>query len=69
MSGGTRKYIECTRCILDSNDDPNLVLDSEGICNHCRNYEAQAKLYLKTGTEAEQLMDSTIKKDKGLWQE
>lgn len=64
MSGGTRKYIECTRCILDSNDDPNLVLDSEGICNHCRNYEAQAKLYLKTGTEAEQLMDSTIKKIK-----
>lgn len=62
MSGGTRKYIECTRCILDSNDDPNLVLDNEGVCNHCRYYEEQARLYLKTGKEAEQLLGDTIKK-------
>lgn len=64
MSGENKNYIECTRCILDSNDSPDLVLDSEGVCNHCRYYEEQARLLLKTGKEAEQLLTNTIKKIK-----
>lgn len=62
MSGNGEKFVVCTRCILDTSDDPNLVLDNEGVCNHCRYYEEQARLYLKTGKEAEQLLGDTIKK-------
>lgn len=35
----------CTRCIMDSKSDPDLVLDKNGICNHCNSYDiALAKL-------------------------
>lgn len=29
----------CRRCIMSSNADPDIVIDSEGICNHCRRYD------------------------------
>lgn len=56
--------ITCKRCILDSNDDPNLDLDERGICRHCRYYDQQAAELIKTGEEAEQLLNSTISKIK-----
>ncbi len=31
-------YFICKRCIMD-NSDPNLFLDSNGICNHCLNFD------------------------------
>lgn len=62
MIDNSEKFVVCTRCILDTSDDSNLVLDNEGVCNHCRYYEEQARLYLKKGKEAEQLLEGTIKK-------
>lgn len=56
--------IQCSRCILDSNDNPNLVLDAEGVCNHCRYYEEQERLLVKTGSAGEKLMSETIAKIK-----
>ncbi|MCB0700181.1 MAG: N-acetyl sugar amidotransferase [Chitinophagales bacterium] len=56
--------VECSRCILTSEDDPGLNLDSNGLCNHCRYYDEQEKLYLKTGSEAERLLADTISKIK-----
>lgn len=50
----------CKRCILDSTDDTNLVLDENGVCNHCHYYDNEAKHYLRTGPEAEYLMQTTI---------
>ena len=29
----------CKKCILDTNDDPDIYFDKEGICNHCREYD------------------------------
>ena len=55
---------QCSRCILDTNDDPNLSLNEDGVCNHCIGYEQEAKLILKTGTEAEALLAKTIKEIK-----
>lgn len=52
--------ISCKNCILDNNDDPNLKLDESGVCNHCHYYLEQAKLYLKEGKEAEELLNKTI---------
>jgi N-acetyl sugar amidotransferase len=35
----------CTNCIMDNINDPDLVFDEKGVCNHCKNYtEAFAKL-------------------------
>lgn len=50
----------CKNCILDLNDDPNLQLDENGVCNHCHYYYKEAALYLKTGDEAKALLDKTI---------
>lgn len=33
------EYKICKRCIMDTTSDPNLVLDSNGICNYCHNYD------------------------------
>lgn len=32
-------YQECTRCLMDTSD-PWITFDDEGVCNHCRQYEA-----------------------------
>ena len=39
-----RKYQICKRCVMDTTD-PWIEFDSEGICNHCKNYLAKNYLY------------------------
>ena len=31
----------CKRCIMDNHNDPDLVLDENGICNHCHNFDRE----------------------------
>lgn len=38
-------YKICTRCVMDTSD-PNIVFDSDGVCNHCK----QAEELLRTGS-------------------
>lgn len=54
----------CSRCILTTNDDPNLEFDEKGVCNHCYYYDKEARLFLKTGEEASSLLKSMIAKIK-----
>lgn len=35
----------CTRCILTSDDDPNIEFDENGVCSYCHIYEANLKKY------------------------
>jgi N-acetyl sugar amidotransferase len=35
----TKEVIQCKRCIMDNNNDPDLIIDDKGICNHCHNYD------------------------------
>src|SRR5579875_1403034 len=51
---------QCSRCILDTNDDPNLTFDANGVCNHCHYYDKEARLLIKQGTEADNLLSKTI---------
>jgi N-acetyl sugar amidotransferase len=37
----------CNKCVLDENDDPELVLNEKGICNHCETYEINIKKYFR----------------------
>lgn len=54
----------CSKCILSENDDPNIYLDSNGVCNHCHYYEEQKRELLKEGQEAINLLTQTVDKIK-----
>ena len=40
----------CNNCILDSTNAPDLILDQEGVCQYCRNYQ---KKYIDGGLSLE----------------
>ena len=52
--------VECKQCILTSNDDPELVLDDNGICNHCHYYKKEYELLVLEGGPAKQKLTETI---------
>lgn len=52
--------IECNRCVLSNYDDPNIVFDENGICNHCLNYDKVAAKNLFTGEIAKEKLDKII---------
>jgi N-acetyl sugar amidotransferase len=37
----------CSKCIMDSNDDPDIVIDKQGICNHCISYDINLLKYYR----------------------
>lgn len=39
-----RNYQMCSRCVMDTNDDPDIVFDEKGHCNYCNSYFLQKKL-------------------------
>ncbi|NII24097.1 N-acetyl sugar amidotransferase [Pseudoflavitalea sp. X16] len=52
--------VYCSKCILDSTDDPQLILDANGVCNHCYYYEKEKQLLVLEGEAARQKLDQTI---------
>lgn len=42
-----KQIISCSKCILDSYDDPDIILDSDGICNHCHSYDSNIQKYYR----------------------
>lgn len=53
------EIIQCSRCIMDTSDDPNLSFDDEGLCHYCRLYEQDKNLLVKAGAEGESLLKAT----------
>ena len=51
---------QCSRCIMDTNDDPNLKFDEDGVCTYCHAYELEKQSQIKTGNEAKKLLNETI---------
>lgn len=54
------KATQCSNCILDTNDDPYIRFDSNGVCNHCLRYRELAKEQVFTGAVAEKKLNDTI---------
>ncbi len=54
----TTEYKICKRCIMDTTSDPNLILDENGVCNYCHEYDAlyEERKHLKVNGE-QQLKD------------
>ena len=44
-------YQECSKCILNNIQDPFIVFNEKGVCNHCSAYENQEQLFPQTETE------------------
>jgi N-acetyl sugar amidotransferase len=47
---GSSKYDMCCRCVMDTSD-PNISFDSEGLCDYCRNFDAEIKPNWHTGAQ------------------
>ncbi len=54
---------QCKRCIMDDSNDPDLLLDDAGICNHCRTYERTLKS-LPEGLDRERQFQSIVNRIK-----
>src|ERR1035438_4686499 len=40
----------CTRCVMDTTD-PEIAFDSDGVCNHCHDYESLTRQTVFSGEE------------------
>ncbi len=56
-------YRVCTRCILDTKDDPYIQFNEHGICEYCTNYDALVKT-MPTGEEKKKQLLSIIERIK-----
>lgn len=53
-------YIQCSRCVLDTMDDPGIIFDENGICNHCKSYDVAEERFVKTGDAAKKELTALI---------
>jgi len=52
-------YQICTRCVMDTTDR-HIAFDSQGVCNHCREYEAKIRPTLLSSAQAAAKLAETI---------
>lgn len=60
MSNQDIIYQQCSQCILDTNDDPEIAFDSLGVCSYCNQYDELEKKFVKKGSEGEQQLKRII---------
>ena len=52
----------CTRCILNSQVDPSITFNSEGVCSHCLRYDLLVADRVLHGPEGERALGSLVAK-------
>ncbi len=57
-------YLQCSKCILDTNDDPLISFDNNGVCNHCSEYDRIAHEYVFKDSEGKKLLNEFVEKIK-----
>jgi len=55
-----QEYQVCTRCIMDTEDYPQITFDEKGVCSICHIYDDIALKTVKRGTDAEQALQGMI---------
>lgn len=58
MGAGMGQHQRCIRCVMDTTD-PNIEFDSEGLCSHCRFYDAHWRGIVDAATAGERLPELT----------
>ncbi len=53
----------CKRCIMDSINDPDIIINDDGVCNHCTTFDFEFNK-LPKGINKEKELESIIKKIK-----
>ncbi len=64
LDGTARPYQRCSVSVFDTLDDPGMVFDDEGRSNYYHEYQALAREHLRTGREAEVLLDQLVSRVK-----
>ncbi len=59
-----RTYQVCSKCILDTHDDPDIEFDANGVCNHCRLYEDILHHRIFHGEEGKEKLKQLVEKIK-----
>lgn len=54
-----RIYQQCQRCVMDTTD-PRIEFDQQGICNHCRSFEAALKALDVSPEEKQQRLERLV---------
>lgn len=54
-------FIRCTKCVMDTTD-PEIVFDSQGVCNHCLDFESNSKSSWFPNDQGIQLWSGFIEK-------
>ncbi len=50
----------CVRCIMNSAVDPRIEFDANGVCNHCRRYDALVASRVMQGPEGQRALDALV---------
>lgn len=64
MVNSKKEYKICKRCIMDTTSDPNLLLDNDGICNYCHEYDKEYEKYRALKENGGQRLDALMAKIK-----
>lgn len=56
-------YQICTRCIMDTTD-PDINFDNQGVCNHCRSFDINAKTKWFPNEEGKHLLEVLVNRIK-----
>ncbi len=56
----SRSYQQCTHCILDTNDDPQISFNENGICDYCVRYEDMYVKHAISPAERDALLQKTL---------
>ncbi|RAW02653.1 N-acetyl sugar amidotransferase [Pseudochryseolinea flava] len=67
LNDGERVYQQCVNCVLNTNDDPAIIFDITGICNHCQAYRIVEFKYVRRDAVAEKYLTELVDtiKEKG----
>lgn len=60
---GKRVYQQCSKCVLDTEDDSEILFNESGICNYCIDYSRQESAMTK-GEEATKVLTANLEKIK-----
>jgi len=52
--------MECSKCILRTEDDLLISFDNDGVCNHCRLYDRVSKDRIKSSTQTKEALPSLV---------
>jgi N-acetyl sugar amidotransferase len=58
------KYQQCTRCVLDTTDDPSITFNQQSVCSYCQRYDAEEKVLHKSSEEMQAELASWINRIK-----